>query len=556
MDAKRLLSALRAQAVEREARWRLLSRWICPWRGIFPDDDLAISRSRDESEFTQAASMALLRAASGMTAGMTPRSIAWFRPEFIEPSLMELDGAREWLNLLERRIQDVLNRGGFYQAIHNFNMDLLWAGCAMLYSEKGEDSVLRFETIQPGSFFAALDRDRRLEAVGRLLIMTPQAMADEFGKNKLSRATASKLRTDPWRPMRVWQLVRRDAAGAFPVRSWYWEDGASGFLRESGFHEMPYFFSVWHEGASVYGSGPGDDCLWDAMQMDQLESRKLEGVSKLISPPLLAPSAYKDLLDLEPDGISFVPNVELIRPVLDLSPYAAAMPHIQQEIATVRKRLEDGLMASIFASMPLESRPRDMSATEYLERRRENLQLLGPVMSAYEPNVLIPLLYRTASALNRAKLLPPLPEALQNLPVMMKMDFISPAANSLSQSGVETTRALVSDALMLAQAAGPQILDKLDCDQVIDELAADLGAPGSIIRPDEEVAQIREQRAQAQMAQMQAQEESAVAYAGPASMPAPQNPGEPLAMPPSMQEDQPDVASLIAQLDGMGGPVE
>ena len=53
--------------------------------------------------------------------------------------------------------------------------------------------------------------------------------------------------------------------------------------------------------------------------------------------------------------------------------------------------------------------------------------------------------------------------------------------------------------LPLAQAS-PQILDKIDADQLVDELAQRMGVPASIIRSDEEVAKIRQEREQAQQA--------------------------------------------------------
>lgn len=148
-----------------------------------------------------------------------------------------------------------------------------------------------------------------------------------------------------------------------------------------------------------------------------------------------------------------------------------------------------------------------MSATEFLERKREALQQLGPVISAYEPNVLTPLLERTAGALDRAGLLPPPPESLQGIPLIMQMTFVSPMANALRQTGAETTRAFLSDVAGLVQVTQSlEVMDKVDVDQAIDELATGLGVPGRIIRADAEVEQIRQGRAR----QAQAQQAMAV----------------------------------------------
>jgi hypothetical protein len=60
----------------------------------------------------------------------------------------------------------------------------------------------------------------------------------------------------------------------------------------------------------------------------------------------------------------------------------------------------------------------------------------------------------------------------------------------------------------------PEIFDKFNADQAIDEIATDLKIPATVIRSDEEVAAIRQQRAaaiaqQQQMANLQAATQAA-----------------------------------------------
>ena len=53
----------------------------------------------------------------------------------------------------------------------------------------------------------------------------------------------------------------------------------------------------------------------------------------------------------------------------------------------------------------------------------------------------------------------------------------------------------------------PEVLDKVDFDQTVDEYASMFAVRQGVVRPDDDVAVIREQRAQAQ-AQAQAQEQA------------------------------------------------
>ncbi|MCR5257597.1 MAG: head-tail connector protein [Desulfovibrio sp.] len=528
-EVKAFASHLQGARTARESEWRDLARWICPYRGVFAGEDLAPRATRrNRKAFTQAATQALLRGASGMTTGMTPRNIAWFRPEFEDEGLVELPGARAWLDAVDWRMKQALADGGFYQSAQAFNTDLLWAGCGLLYSETSPVSGMRYECCQIGTFSVALDPDGRLDAVVRSMSWTPARLAQTFGKRRMTEGARKRLEKSPYEPVRVMHMVRRrhmrdpqkqDKAN-MPWESFFWEDeGGEDFLAVGGYMEMPYFYACWHEGQTVYGTGPGDEALPDAMQMDALERNKLEGLAKLKSPPVQYPYTMKDRVKLGPNEMNPVAERVKIEPIIDLSPYAQAFRWVQEELQTVGRRLEQELQASIFASMPLEQRPKDMSATEFLERKREALQQLGPVISAYEPNVLTPLLERTAAALDRASLLPPPPESLQGIPLMMQMTFVSPMANALRQTGAETTRAFLQDVAGIVQATQSlDVMDKVDVDQAVDELATGLGVPGRIIRADAEVEQIRQARARQAQAQqamaMQAQQaETAAAQA-------------------------------------------
>lgn len=499
-QCRRIKSAILSQRSIREARLRELRRFICPWRGIFTGKTEDAPTHREMLRFTRQASSASLRSASGMTSGMTPSNAPWFKCAFANADLIEATGARPWLDCLDARIAETLTAGGFYQAIQNFNLDLVWAGSALIFCESDADSTARYECLQHGTWAVAMHHTGRLHKVLRQLSLAPWDMEELFGKAPLSPRARERLANGSMEPATVWHLVcPADDGGPHAYASLYWEEGADNFLSQSGYYEMPFFFTSWHEGVTAYGTGPGDDALPDAMQLDKLERHKLEGLAKIVSPPVLAPPSMKGNLNLRANAINFLPENAQVRPALDLTPYAHALPQLREEIQTVGMRIDDALLASIFSSMPLSQRPAGMSATEFLERKRESLQQLGPVISAYEPNVLTPLLFRTLQICDRANLLPPPPPSLAGADLLMQMQFISPMANALRQTSSEAARALFQDVAMIAQGTGNrEVLDKIDTDQLVDELATALGAPGSTVRADEDVALIRQSRAEAE----------------------------------------------------------
>ena len=66
-------------------------------------------------------------------------------------------------------------------------------------------------------------------------------------------------------------------------------------------------------------------------------------------------------------------------------------------------------------------------------------------------------------------------------------------AQMLEQSGAVAAGQFMEQVLPLAQVS-PEVLDKIDADQLVDELAQRLGVPASVVRSDEQVAALRKER--------------------------------------------------------------
>lgn len=512
-EAQQFATHLVRDKVLREKEWRHLAKWLAPHRGMFTgEDDRMFSTRRNPFAFLTTQIQCIQRGAAGITSGMTPRNASWFSLEFQDKKLAEISGARAWLDEVYNLMLITLRDGGYYQAIHACNTDLLWAGCFLLYAEKDTLNPIRFENVQIGSFTIALNEYQQLDAVCRTSIWTPARLVNTFGDKVLHPTTLKMLQDNPYDPIRVYQLVRkrnlRDSTKMdsknMPYESLFWEQGGKNFLHVGGYEEMPFFFTSWNFGRNQYGTGPGDNALFDSQQLDELETRKLEALAKLTSPPVQASKNLKDIVRLGPNDINFVNANSTISPILDLNPISHSIQALQNEIEIVKNRLADTLQASIFMSMPLDQRPHDMSATEFMERKQEALQQLGPVMAAYEPNVLTPMLRRVQMTLDRAGLLPRPPESLRGVELATQTTFISPIANALRQNNLQAMQAAWQVVAQIAQIQ-PDALDKLDTDQMLDEFASGLGVPGGVMRSDEDVAKMRQQRQEQQMQMQTAQ---------------------------------------------------
>lgn len=506
-EIKALVSHLEGLREKRLAQQLEIGKLILPSRGLFKGEETECLR--DANLFNPAAQRALRKAAAGMTQAITPASDPWFRHAFLSRDDREVTYANEYVDSVDSRIRSVLSAGGFYQSIHAFNKELLGFACALLYCESSPRTVAHFSCQTCGTYAVALDADRMLTCVVRRLRMTPTEMKERFGEDKLSSVTRELLKTKPYGPVEVVHVVRKREDGDvrkkdarnMPFASYWYEENGEGLLNESGFRSMPFFFTTWEDARGVYGTGPGDDALADQKGIEAWERRKAVGIEKMIDPPLLAPGTLKRHVRAAPgETISDTAFGQSngLRPLYEVN-FGTAVQYVQEEINQIAMRLEDVMMANIFANMSLETRPAGMTMTEYMDRRRRSAELMGPTVSSYEPRVLNPLIERVYMLLDEAGLLPPPPDGLSEW-ATLDVSYQSPMAQMLEQSGAVATAQFMEQIAPLIRIS-PDIIDKIDVDQMVDELAQRMGVPASIIRSDETVAAIRQQRAEAQAAQ-------------------------------------------------------
>jgi hypothetical protein len=169
---------------------------------------------------------------------------------------------------------------------------------------------------------------------------------------------------------------------------------------------------------------------------------------------------------------------------------------LTQETAT---RVKKCFYEDLFLMLANSDR-RQITAREIDERHEEKLLMLGPVLERQNEDLLNPLIDRTFAIMLRRGMIPQAPQEIAGQD--LKIEYVSIMAQAqklIATSGIER---FVGFAGNLA-GAKPDILDKVDLDQVIDEYGDMLGVPSKIVRSDEDVAKIRMMRAKAQAQQQQ-----------------------------------------------------
>jgi hypothetical protein len=160
-----------------------------------------------------------------------------------------------------------------------------------------------------------------------------------------------------------------------------------------------------------------------------------------------------------------------------------------------------------------------ITAREVEERHQEKLLVLGPVLERLNEELFDPLIDRSFGIMQRKSeplwrgvlggtpLIPPPPKDMEGQELRVEYtSILAQASKAVNTRGIE---AFGMFAGQMSQVFGPDMLDKIDADQMLDEYADAQGVPARVMRDEDGVAQIRADRAK------QAQVQQAAAMAAP-----------------------------------------
>lgn len=529
---ERALARWSALKIERSSwinRYREVSSYLLPFSGRYFTQD----RNRGDKVFNDILDSTATRAldilSAGMMAGMTSPARPWFRLATPDPELMEVEGVKLWLNDVGQLMRDIFARSNTYRALHSLYEELGSFCTAANIIDENFDHVIWNSTLTAGEYAIACDQYGRVNTLYREFEMTVAQMVEKFApKNAKSgtpdlsvfSTTVQNLWTgrkayDTWRP--VLHLIEPRAfkdreygsklAKDMPFASCYYEQNDNNenkVLRESGYKLFPVLGPRWHtRGGDVYGHGPGMKALGDIKQLQHEQLRKAQGIDYMVRPPIAVPAELKsrDVSTL-PGGINYFPGGSTPSRGHNLFDVKIDLGHLLADIVDVRQRINQAFYADLFLMMSSDQRRQPVTAREIAERHEEKLLMLGPVLERLHDEMLSPLIDITFTRMVQSGILPDPPQEMNG--VDLKVEFVSTLAQAQKAVGLGALDRLLGTVVLIAQGGRPDVMDKIDIDQVVDKYADMLAIDPSTIVADEKVAFIRADRAKQQAAMQQA----------------------------------------------------
>lgn len=516
------LSQLKAERLSFEPHWRELSDFTRPRSTRFTASEVNRGDRRNSKIIDPAAVMAARTLSSGMMSGITSPARPWFRLATPDRDLMDYGPVKLWLETVEQRMNEVFNRSNLYQSLPLMYEDLGTFATGAMAVVADPQRVIRTVPFPTGSFYIANGADLSVDTAVREFSMTVRQVVTEFGMDTVSDTVKSQWNSGQYGQWvnvvhAVYPNLDRQTgkleAKHKAYKSVYYEANSTDdkLLRESGYDEFPIMAPRWEvNGEDVYGSScPGMVALGSVKALQLLQRRKAQMIDKITNPPLQAPASIKSQrISTIPGGINYLPMADVnnqIKPLFEIP--ANGTNGLLEDIQDTRQIIDHAYFVDLFRMMQTVN-TRSMPVEAVAEMREEKLLMLGPVLQRLDSELLDKLINRTFSVMAENNLLPVPPDEMQGM--QLKVEYISVMAQAQKAIGVSSIERFIGFTSGIGQFS-PDALDKINVDETIDAYAASIGVPPSVVATNEQVAQIREQRAQQQaMAQQMQMAQAAV----------------------------------------------
>jgi hypothetical protein len=505
--------------------WRELSDFLKPRRARFSITEANKGNRINNKIIDSSASFALRTLSSGMMSGMTSPARPWFRLTTPDPDMAEFGPVKDWLHVVTQRMITVFLRSNLYNALPTMYSDLGGFGTSAMAVMEDDENVIRCFPFGLGSYRLANDSKLRVRVFAREFRMSVQQVVEKFavdGSGNLQWGNISPNVKNLWdrQQYQEWiDIVHVICPNSLydgillaskfkKFTSVYYEKGAPDdkFLEEKGFDEFPILAPRWETTAEdVYGTDcPGMMALGDIKQLQLGEKRSMQAIDKMVTPPMVAPTAMRQsAVTVLPGQVTYLDTREGqqgFKPAYEVRPQIRELEMKQeQKRFLIRRAFFEDLFLMLASNPNLDQVSK--TAREIEERHEEKLLALGPVLEQLNQDALDPLIDRTFAVMNRRGYIPPPTSELEGSDLKVEyLSIMSQAQKMIGLGGLERTLLFVTNAAQV----NPQIVDKFDFDQAVDEYAEMTGVPPRIVVPDEMVNAIRQKRAAAQEAAQQA----------------------------------------------------
>ncbi len=506
---RKRLDKLEADRGTWESHWQEILDYVMPRKA-----EITFLRSRGEKRtevlFDSTAITANNLLAASLQGTLTSPSLPWFSLKLRDDDANKIRDIQIWLEDTARRMYAVFNESNFNTEVHEMYLDLCSVGTSAIFVEEANEGFLQgglhFNTLHIAEYFIQENSTGRVDTLYRKYKMTARQAVQEFGEDNIGTKIKEAVKAKPDTQFNFIHAVEptpdyersvgMKAKTKLPFHSCHvcFEDKM--VVRTGGYNEFPYLVPRWSKATGeIFGRSPSYNALPDIKTLNKAVEIGLKAWAKAIDPPLLVTDdGVIGRVRMTPGGITVVRSDTAIKPLQIGSNWQITDLKENQLRTAIRQ-------AYYSDQLQLQEGPQ-MTATEVQVRYELMQRLLGPTLGRFQTEFLNPLIERVFGIMLRSDALTPRPSEMEGM--NMDIEYVGPLARSQRMEEAIAVERLYQLAMQVVQV-DPTVMDVIDHEQAIRMRATLLGVPKTVLRGEDEVAEIREQRA---AAQQQAQEQA------------------------------------------------
>lgn len=512
-----------------ESHWEEIAQRVLPrYSHSFHGAENTPGAKRNEDLYDATAALALPKFAAALESMLTPRNSRWHTLQSLDPVLRRNRSARIYFD----QVTDALfryrysPRAGYASQQFEVYTALGAFGTGSLFVDpldKRYGGGIRYRAIHLAGVYFFENHQGIIDTVLRKFSLTARQAVQQYGDD-LPAAILDAAKSEKDSEKKFWFIhhvkPREETEGYDPERLDVRGMQYAAFtvslegkvlVREGGFRVFPYSISRYVVGpGETYGRSPAMLALPAIKTLNEEKKTVLKQGHRVVDPVLLTyDDGVLDGVSMRPGAVNSGGVTADGRPLVHALPtgnLALAKEMMQDERAVIN----DAFLVTLFQI--LVDTPQ-MTATEVLERAREKGILLSPTMGRQQSEGLGPQIEREIDVLTPQGLLPPMPPIVQQALGEYEVVYESPlsrAQRAEQASGFMQTVNWIREGVTVTNDPAP--MDWIDWDTAVPELADISAVPARWIKDPEQVAAVRQARAQ--QAQTQQMIDAAPAAAG------------------------------------------
>jgi len=502
LDAEQIIKRYESSKGERgtwESHWQEVADLVLPSRQFTTSNQTPGGKRRTKI-YDATAPRDCIKFASALHSLLTNPAIRWFDLTVPDEALNRERDVRIWLDDTTRRLLNLFNdpSSGFGTSSFEILLDLVAFGTGIQQVHKRDGSI-RFTSRPISEMYLVSDDDGEVVASFRGYSAPASEVVSMFGNRDPGpsakvRELAEDIKKSETQVEIIHYVFYRDDADPMrrdgknkPVGSIYVEVGEKHIISESGFDEFPYLTPRWsRDSGETYGRSVSMSALSDIAMLNAMAKTTIEAAEKAVSPPLtVTANAIEGPVRTAPNSMIYVRHNMQGRAI---TPLELGDPRLGVDLLGMQRSLIHEHYYMDLINLPELDR---MTATEVMERVRQKLQIMSPVLSRLYSEWLTPLISRAFRFLKDQGMLLDAPEGIQGR--KLDVQYTSPLA--LSQRASESTSflQLMNSATPLL-TIDPAAMANIDSDVAIRTLAAQLNVNPLMLRTEREVKSMRQQQ--------------------------------------------------------------